>query len=195
MSDLIVKPTNIPDIILLTPRRFRDDRGWFSEIYNERSFAQALGDIAFVQDNQAFSSARGTLRGLHFQRPPKPQAKLVRAIRGSIFDVAVDLRTGSPTYGGWVGATLTAEGGEQLLVPRGFAHGYCTLEPNTEVAYKVDGFYSPECDAGLAWNDRTLAIQWPIVPEDVLLSEKDKSLLAFSDFVSPFRYALSTALA
>jgi dTDP-4-dehydrorhamnose 3,5-epimerase len=183
-----VEPTAIRDVILLTPRRFGDERGWFSETYSARSFAQALGEIVFVQDNQAFSAQKGTLRGLHFQRPPNPQAKLVRVLRGSIFDVAVDLRVGSPTYAHWVGKTLTAEGGEQLFVPHGFAHGYCTLETNTEVAYKVDGYYAPECDAGLAWNDPTLGITWPITPAEAVLSDKDKILPGFSDFVSPFRY-------
>lgn len=187
MSIIATKYLNVPDVVLLIPRRFGDSRGWFTETFSTRSFAEALGDITFVQDNQAFSAAQGTLRGLHFQRPPEPQAKLIRVVRGSIFDVAVDLRVGSPTYGHWVGETLTAEGGEQLFVPHGFAHGYCTLEPNTEVAYKVDGFYAPECDAGLAWNDPTLAIRWPVAPEDVILSDKDQRLPAFATFVSPFR--------
>ncbi|MPR08695.1 dTDP-4-dehydrorhamnose 3,5-epimerase [Microvirga tunisiensis] len=195
MSNLIVERTDISDVVLLKPRRFGDHRGWFTETYNARSFTQALGSVVFVQDNQAFSAAKGTLRGLHFQRPPEPQAKLIRVLRGSIFDVAVDLRMGSPTYGRWVGETLTADGGEQLFVPRGFAHGYCTLEPDTEVAYKVDGFYAPECDAGLAWNDPTLAIAWPITPEEAILSDKDKKLPAFADFVSPFRYELAAAVA
>jgi dTDP-4-dehydrorhamnose 3,5-epimerase len=176
------------------PRRYSDERGWFRETYSARSFAPALGNIVFVQDNQAFSAARGTLRGLHFQRPPEPQAKLVRVLHGSIFDVAVDIRAGSPTYGRWVGETLTADGGEQMFVPHGFAHGYCTLEPNTEVAYKVDGFYSPACDAGLAWNDTTIGIEWSIAPDEVILSDKDKKLPAFADFVSPFRYENSPAL-
>ncbi len=188
MSKLTVKLTDISDVVLLTPRRFGDHRGWFSETYSTRSFAEALGNVVFVQDNQAFSAARGTLRGLHFQRPPASQAKLLRVLRGSIFDVAVDLRAGSPTYGCWVGETLTAEGGEQLFVPRGFAHGYCTLEPDTEVAYKVDGFYAPECDAGLAWNDPSIGILWPITPDEAVLSDKDKKLPAFKGFVSPFRY-------
>jgi dTDP-4-dehydrorhamnose 3,5-epimerase len=185
----------VPDVVLLTPRRFHDERGWFSETYSNRSFTQALGDIVFVQDNQAFSMTRGTLRGLHFQRPPEPQAKLIRVLRGSIFDVAVDVRAGSPTYGRWVGATLSAQGGEQLFVPRGFAHGYCTLEPDTEVAYKVDGFYSSECDAGLAWDDPAIGIEWPIPVGDVILSDKDKKLPAFLDFVSPFRYEPSKSSA
>ncbi len=188
MSNVTVAPTAIPDVILLTPRRFADGRGWFAETYSTRSFAPALGDMVFVQDNQAFSAARGTLRGLHFQRPPQAQAKLVRVLKGSIFDVAVDLRAGSPTYGRWAGVTLTAERGEQLFVPHGFAHGYCTLEPDTEVAYKVDGFYAPDSDAGLAWDDPTLAIDWPISPHEAILSDKDRRLPAFKSFVSPFTY-------
>jgi dTDP-4-dehydrorhamnose 3,5-epimerase len=194
MSHLTVKPLGIPAVKLLIPRRFGDHRGWFTETYSTRAFDQALGGTVFVQDNQAFSAQRGTLRGLHFQNPPEPQAKLVRVVRGSIFDVAVDIRFGSPTYGRWVGEILTAHGGEQLFVPRGFAHGYCTLEPDTEVAYKVDGFYAPACDAGLAWNDPTIGIEWPIAADEVILSEKDKRLPALADFVSPFRFeAVSTA--
>lgn len=195
MSHPLVKRTDIPDVVVITPRRFGDARGWFTETDNERSFAEVLGGAVFVQDNQAFSATRGTLRGLHFQRPPHAQAKLVRVLRGSIFDVAVDLRLGSPTYGQWVGETLTAGGGEQLFVPRGFAHGYCTLEPDTEVAYKVDGFYAPDCDAGLAWNDPTLAIAWPIAAGEAILSDKDTRLPAFAGFVSPFLYQTVTAAA
>jgi len=195
VSNLTIQSTEIPDVVLFTPRRFGDERGWFSETYSTRAFSEALGDTTFVQDNQAFSAMRGTLRGLHFQRPPEPQAKLIRVLRGSIFDVAVDLRAGSPAYGKWVGRTLTAEGGEQLFVPRGFAHGYCTLEPNTEVAYKVDGFYAPACDAGLAWNDPTLGVAWPIAPDEAILSDKDKALPAFETFVSPFRYEPARAVA
>jgi len=193
LSNLTVEHTGIRDVVVLIPRRFGDHRGWFTETYSTRSFAQAIGGVVFVQDNQAFSAARGTLRGLHFQRPPEPQAKLVRVLRGSIFDVAVDLRVGSPTYGRWVGVTLTADAGKQLFVPRGFAHGYCTLEDNTEVAYKVDAFYAPECDAGLAWNDLTLDIAWPIAPEEIILSDKDKALPGFAGFVSPFSYETAVA--
>jgi dTDP-4-dehydrorhamnose 3,5-epimerase len=188
MSKVTVKSTLIPDVLLLTPRRFGDERGWFSETYSARSFGPVLGDVEFCQDNQAFSAARGTLRGLHFQSPPEPQAKLIRVLRGSIFDVAVDIRVGSPTYGRWVGETLTAERGEQLFVPRGFAHGYCTLEPHTEVAYKVDGYYAPDCDGGLAWNDPYLNITWPIPPAEAILSDKDRVLPSFANFLSPFRY-------
>jgi len=187
MSNLTVRRTDIADVACVIPQRFGDARGWFSETYSTRAFLEVLGGTVFVQDNQAFSAQKGTLRGLHFQCPPEAQAKLIRVLRGSIFDVAVDLRVGSPTYGHWVGETLTAEGGEQLFVPRGFAHGYCTLEPNTEVAYKADGFYSPECDAGLTWNDPMIGITWPIAPEEAMMSDKDKRLPGFADFVSPFR--------
>jgi dTDP-4-dehydrorhamnose 3,5-epimerase len=191
VSNPDVKPTGIREVVILTPRRIGDERGWFSETYSTRAFAEATGDTVFVQDNQAFSAAAGTLRGLHFQRPPEAQAKLVRVLRGSIFDVAVDLRVGSPTYGHWAGATLTGAAGEQLFVPRGFAHGYCTLEPDTEVAYKVDGFYSPSCDAGLAWDDPDIGIAWPIATAHVILSDKDKKQPSFAGFVSPFHFQRS----
>ena len=142
-----------------------------------------LGLVAcFVQDNQSLSVKRGTVRALHFQVPPRPQAKLVRVLRGSIYDVAVDLRVGSPTYGRWTAETLTAEGGEQLFVPRGFAHGFCTLEPNTEVAYKVDDYYAPECEQGLAWDDPTLAIDWPVSSGDAVLSRQGSEARAFCGF-------------
>jgi dTDP-4-dehydrorhamnose 3,5-epimerase len=186
---LTIRKTAIADVVLFVPRRFGDSRGWFTETYSSRAFAPAIGDVVFIQDNQAFSAQRGTLRGLHFQKPPEAQAKLIRVLRGSIFDVAVDIRTGSPTYGRWVGETLTAEGGEQLFVPRGFAHGYCTLEPDTEVAYKVDGTYAPASEGGLIWNDPTIGVAWPVGPGEVILSDKDLVLPALADFTSPFRYA------
>jgi dTDP-4-dehydrorhamnose 3,5-epimerase len=180
--------TDIPGVLLLKPRYFHDARGYFVETFNLRG-ARAAGLTAeFVQDNQAFSHQRGTVRALHFQVPPHAQAKLVRVLRGSIHDVAVDLRAGSPTYGRWTAVTLTARGGEQVFVPRGFAHGYCTLEPDTEVAYKVDDYYAPDCDRGLIWNDPTLAIDWPVSAAEAVLSDKDRQLPRFADFVSPFRY-------
>jgi dTDP-4-dehydrorhamnose 3,5-epimerase len=183
-----IKATEIPGVLLLKPRYFRDARGYFVETYN-LSGARAAGlTTDFVQDNQAFSQKRGTVRALHFQVPPHAQAKLVRVLRGSIHDVAVDLRTGSPTYGRWTAVTLTALGGEQIFVPRGFAHGYCTLEADTEVAYKVDDYYAPDCDRGLIWNDPSLAIDWPVAAADAVLSDKDPKLPRFADFVSPFRY-------
>ena len=138
----------------------------------------------FVQDNHSFSTQKGVVRGLHFQLPPHAQAKLVRVIRGTVFDVAVDLRTESPTYGKWLGFELTAENFNMLYVPRGFAHGYCTLEDNTEFMYKCDNFYAPESDTGLRWNDPTIKINWPV--KDPILSDKDKDTPFFKDFESPF---------
>src|SRR5579862_3468045 len=157
-----VKATDIPGVLLLKPRFFHDARGFFVETYNMHAAREAGLQAEFVQDNQALSLKRGTVRALHFQVPPSAQAKLVRVLRGSICDVAVDLRAGSPAYGRSVAVTLTAERGEQLFLPRGLAHGYCTLEANTEVAYKVDDYYAPECEQGLAWDDPALAIPWPI---------------------------------
>jgi dTDP-4-dehydrorhamnose 3,5-epimerase len=174
--------------MLLKPRRFSDPRGYFVEIYNERVFAAAGITTKFVQDNQSYSAAKGTVRGLHFQLPPAAQAKLVRVLQGSVYDVAIDLRAGSPTYGESDGATLTADGGEQLFVPRGFAHGFCTLEPGTMVAYKVDEFYAPASDSGFIWNDPALAVPWPVGAADAVLSDKDAKLGRFEGFQSPFRY-------
>jgi dTDP-4-dehydrorhamnose 3,5-epimerase len=186
-----VEATNIPGVLLLKPHYFHDGRGYFVETYNAR-WAHAAGlNAEFVQDNQALSRKRGTVRALHFQVPPKAQAKLVRVLRGSAYDVAVDLRAGSPAYGRWVAVTLTARGGEQLFIPRGFAHGYCTLEDETEVAYKVDDYYAPECELGVAWDDPTLSIGWPVSPADAVLSDKDRKLPRFADFKSPFRYSTS----
>jgi dTDP-4-dehydrorhamnose 3,5-epimerase len=180
--------TDISGVLLLRPRYFPDTRGYFVETYNRRA-AQAAGLAAdFIQDNQAFSHKRGTVRALHFQVPPHAQAKLVRVLRGAVYDVAVDLRAGSPTYGRWTAVTLTAQGGEQIFVPRGFAHGYCTLEADSEVAYKVDDYYAPDCEQGLIWNDPGLAVDWPVAAADAVLSDKDRKLPRFADFVSPFRY-------
>jgi len=175
-------------LLLLKPRRFADTRGYFTETYNQHTLAEIGIHSRFVQDNQSYSASQGTIRGLHFQLPPAAQAKLVRAIQGSVYDVAVDLRAGSPTYGQWAGVTLTAAEGEQLFVPRGFAHGFCTLEPDTVLAYKVDDFYAPTSDSGLIWNDPTLAIDWPVGPGEAVLSDKDLKLGRLSDFQSPFRY-------
>ena len=183
-----VEATVISGVLLLKPRYFHDARGYFVETFNARA-AHAAGLTAqFVQDNQAWSRKRGTVRALHFQVPPRAQAKLVRVLRGSIYDVAVDLRTGSPSYGRWVAVTLTAQGGEQIFLPHGFAHGYCTLEDNTEVAYKVDDYYAPDCERGLIWDDPALGIGWPVAAADAVLSDKDLQLPRFADFVSPFRY-------
>lgn len=168
--------------------RFGDERGWFSETYNRKRLeAHGLTDL-FVQDNHSLSRPKGTLRGLHFQLPPKAQAKLVRCTRGSIFDVAVDLRRSSPTYGRWVGATLSAENGDQLYVPVGFAHGFMTLEPDTEVIYKVTDFYAKEFDCGLSWNDATIGVDWPNGFQSPILSEKDAQQPGLAEFDSPFSY-------
>ena len=188
IASMDVKRLALPGLIQLTPRLFSDARGHFIETYNEATFRAAGITTTFVQDNQSYSTRRGTVRGLHFQLPPAAQAKLVRVLQGSVYDVAVDLRVGSPTYGRHDGATLTAAGREQLFIPRGFAHAFCTLEPDTVVAYKVDAFYAPASDSGLVWNDPALAIEWPVASDDVVLSDKDQRLGRFADFVSPFRY-------
>lgn len=177
---------DIPDVKLITPRRFGDHRGFFSEVYNARTFADAGIDIEFVQDNHAFSREAGTLRGLHFQKPPHAQAKLVRVTRGRIYDVAVDIRRESATYGHHVGVELSAGNWSQLLVPAGFAHGYCTLEPDTEVLYKVDAYYAPEHDAGILWSDPALAISWPVAADKAQLSDKDLRLPLFKDVAPAF---------
>lgn len=168
-----VESLAIPDVKIIRPKKHGDARGFFSEVYARRDFAAAGIDLAFVQDNHAFSAAKGTVRGLHFQSPPFAQDKLVRVIRGAIFDVAVDLRTGSPTYGKHVSAVISAEAWNQILVPVGFAHGLMTLEPDTEVLYKVTNHYAPEHDLGLLWNDPALAIAWPLPEAEAILSAKD----------------------
>lgn len=171
---LEVEPLAIDGVLLVTPRRFGDDRGFFSEVYNRRAFAAATGiDPDFVQDNHSRSRDPGTVRGLHFQRPPHAQGKLVRVGRGRIFDVAVDLRPGSPTYARHVAVELAADDGRQLWIPPGFAHGFMTLEPATDVLYKVTAFYAPESEGGIQWRDPTLTIPWPRGPDEVVLSEKD----------------------
>ncbi len=166
--------TEIPDVKLVRPTRHNDHRGFFSEVWSRDSFVKAGIAIDFVQDNHSRSNERGTLRGLHFQKPPFAQTKLIRVLRGSIFDVAVDLRVGSPTQGRYVAIELTAEDWQQIFIPKGFAHGFLTLEPNTEVFYKVDAPYTPGYDEGIAWNDPDLSIQWPANIRDVIMSEKDR---------------------
>lgn len=176
----------IPEILEVTPPRFGDHRGFFSETYKRDAF-HALGiDADWVQDNQSFSAEVGTVRGLHFQLPPTPQAKLVRVLRGAIFDVAVDIRSGSPSYGRWVGVRLSAEQWNQLLIPVGFAHGFMTLQPDTEVLYKVDAPWSRDDERAIRWDDPAIGIEWPDVGSAPILSDKDKVAMTLAEFVSPF---------
>lgn len=175
MTDLHVERFAIPDVLRITPPRRQDARGYFAETYNERAYAEAGVDARFVQDNESFSVATHTLRGLHRQRPPHEQAKLVRVLKGSILDVAVDARPGSPTFGRWVKTVLSAENGAQSFIPRGFFHGFLTLEPGTHIAYKVDGFYCKEAEWSVRWNDPDLAIDWALAGATPLLSDKDRS--------------------
>jgi dTDP-4-dehydrorhamnose 3,5-epimerase len=173
---------------LIKPRRHTDERGWFSETYNRRTLAAVGVTGDFVQDNHAYSRQSFVLRGLHFQAPPAAQTKLVRCVAGAIWDVAVDIRRGSPTYGRHVAAELTAENGWQLLVPRGFAHGYLTLRPDTEVQYKVDAYYAPQTEGGLLWDDPDLALPWPLEGETPMVAAKDEALPRLAGFESPFDY-------
>jgi dTDP-4-dehydrorhamnose 3,5-epimerase len=176
--------TSLEGAYLIKPKVFRDERGFFLEFWSTKKFAENGIGARFVQDNHSMSARKGVLRGLHFQIPPNEQAKLVRVTRGKVYDVIVDLRKDSPTFGKWEGFELTAGGFEMLFIPRGFAHAYCTLEDNTEFMYKVDNFYAPESDSGIIWNDPTLKIDWPM--KEPILSEKDSKLQNFKDFVSPF---------
>jgi dTDP-4-dehydrorhamnose 3,5-epimerase len=172
-SNVNVIETEIPDVKVLNPERFGDHRGFFSETYNSRTLAESGIELDFVQDNDSLSAEPGTVRGLHFQIPPFAQHKLVRVVRGAILDVAVDLRRGSATRSRHVAVRISADEGNQVLVPVGFAHGFCTLEPNTHVVYKVTSHYSPEHDKGLRWDDPALGIEWPVSAADAILSERD----------------------
>ena len=176
--------TALPDVIRILPSRFGDHRGFFSETYSQLAYANLGIEAVFVQDNHSLSAAVGTVRGLHFQVPPHAQAKLVRCGRGAIFDVAVDIRRGSPTYGRWAGFTLSAENGAQLYIPVGFAHGFATLEPDSEIIYKCSDYYAPETEGALRWDDSDIAIAWPLTAAPVL-SEKDASAPLLADFNSP----------
>lgn len=183
-----IQETSIPGVKILTPRKFGDARGFFSETYNQRAFVAAGIDEAWVQDNHSLSAPAGTVRGLHYQTAPFAQAKLLRVVKGAILDVVVDIRRGSPTYGRHVAAELSAEKWNQIFVPAGFAHGFCTLLPDTEVLYKVTALYSRENDFGLLWNDPDLGISWPVDAASALLSDKDRVQPRLADLPAHFTY-------
>jgi len=183
---LSVEETAIPAVKIVTPKKFGDHRGFFSETWNRKAFTEAGIDLDFVQDNQSLSAPVGTLRGLHFQSPPFAQDKLVRVTRGRILDVAVDIRASSPTFGKHVAVELSAENWKQLLVPIGFAHGFVTLEPDTEVLYKVTAPYAPQNDHGLAFDDPALGIDWRLPLSELTLSDKDRKHPRFAEMLRYF---------
>lgn len=185
-----IKNTPIAGLLELTPRRFGDNRGWFSEVWNARVAADAGIDVTFVQDNHSFSAAKGTVRGLHYQAPPHAQAKLVRCGAGAVWDVAVDARRGSPTFGTWYGTELSAENGRQLYIPAGFLHGFSTLSENSELLYKCSDFYAPDADGSVKWDSADIGVDWKIdtAPE---LSAKDADAPDFADWHSPFEWKSS----
>jgi dTDP-4-dehydrorhamnose 3,5-epimerase len=176
----------IADVVEITPPKFGDHRGFFSEVFKRSAFEAEGVHVDWVQDNQSFSAEKGTVRGLHFQAPPFAQAKLVRVLRGAIFDVAVDIRKGSPSYGQWVGCEISAEKWNQLFVPAGFAHGFMTLTEDTDVLYKVDAPYSRESEGAIRWNDPALGIEWPDLGANAVLSDKDCVAPPFAELDSPF---------
>ncbi|MCM3018704.1 dTDP-4-dehydrorhamnose 3,5-epimerase [Priestia megaterium] len=182
-----ISNTHLEGVVIIEPTVFGDHRGWFMETYNEKDFLNNGINVKFIQDNQSFSSTKGTLRGLHYQLNPKSQTKLVRCTKGAIYDVAVDIRIGSPTFGEWFGIELTEENKKQLLVPKGFAHGFLTLSEDVEVQYKVDELYAPEHDRGIIWNDPSIGIEWPmdIIP---VLSAKDEQAPSLKEAQNNFRY-------
>lgn len=178
----------IEGVRLVMPRHIGDERGYFAETFRADVFSQHCGEWSFVQDNESRSAKAGTVRGLHFQSEPHAQGKLVRCTAGALFDVAVDIRQGSPTYGQWVGETLTPENGKQLWVPPGFAHGFCSLEPDTVICYKVTDYYSAECDKGLAWDDPAIGIDWPEIANPETLSAKDRKQPLLADLPGYFSW-------
>lgn len=183
-----VKETSLPGVIEIIPRRFGDDRGFFSEVYNATAYAGEGIDAVFVQDNHSLSRDVGVVRGLHFQSPPHAQAKLVRVGAGRVLDVAVDIRVGSPHYGQWTAVELSAEAGNQLYVPEGFLHGFATLEPDSQLLYKCSDFYAPECDGAVRFNDPDIGIDWGFDISTATLSDKDANAPLLADFTSPFVY-------
>ena len=183
-----VTATDIPEVKLIVPPKHGDHRGFFSETYNRQRLADAGIAATFVQDNHSLSAQKGVVRGLHFQTPPHAQAKLIRVLAGKVIDVAVDIRHGSPTFGQHVAVELSDENWQQLYIPAGFAHGFVTLTPNVEVFYKVTDFYAPNNDAGIAWDDPALGINWRVDPADAVLSEKDQKLPRLGDLPGYFEY-------
>ena len=175
------------EVILIKPTRHKDERGYFSEIYSQRRYKKFGINVEFLQENHSYSHAKGTLRGLHFQGPPHEQGKLVRCGNGAIFDVAVDIRKGSPTFGQWEGHELSAENGHQLYVPVGFAHGFITLKPQSEIVYKCTDYYAPHSEGSIRWNDPTIGIKWPLFQQPVI-NARDAAAPLFKEFKTPFKF-------
>lgn len=182
-----IRRLTLPEVLEIRPRKHGDHRGFFSEVWSAPALAEQGVALSFVQDNHSFSASAGVLRGLHYQEPPVAQAKLLRVIRGAIFDVAVDIRHGSATFGKWVGLVVSAAEWNQILVPEGFAHGFVTLQPETEVLYKVSAPYSPEHDRGIRWDDPAIGIEWPLSGTAPILSEKDRTAPLLADAAPAFR--------
>ncbi len=183
-----IEQTVLEGVLILTPARFGDERGFFSESWNRKRMEAAGLAVEFVQDNHSLSVQAGTVRGLHFQTPPHAQAKLVRCGRGCLYDVAVDIRKGSPSYGHWIGVELSAQNGKQLLIPEGFLHGFVTREANTEIIYKCSDYYAPDCDRSVRFDDPEIGVDWGILPELAVLSEKDRTAPTLAEYSSPFIY-------
>ena len=183
-----IEETGLSGVRVLAPRRFEDARGWFMESWSRAALRAAGCELDFVQDNHSLSREAGTVRGLHYQRPPHAQAKLVRVVAGRIWDVAVDARRGSPSFGAWVGVELSAANGRQLLIPEGFLHGFVTREPGTEVLYKCTDAYAPDCDGSVAWDDPDLGIDWGLDGAAPVLSDKDRAAPRWADWASPFAW-------
>lgn len=181
-----VEDTKLDGVKVLTPKRFGDNRGFFAESWNRRVMAEAGLDYDWVQDNHSLSGRKGTVRGMHFQAPPHAQDKLVRCGRGRLFDVVVDIRAGSPTYGQWFGTELSFENGRQMLVPKGFMHGFVTLEPDTEIIYKCSDYYAPDCDRAVRYDSPSIGIAWPLDGIEPVISDKDRNAQDFADFETPF---------
>lgn len=185
-----ITPFGIPGVMLITPHRIVDERGFFAEAFRVDLFGQHIcGNWPFVQDNESYSANVGTVRGLHFQREPHAQGKLVRCTAGALFDVAVDIRHGSPTYGQWVGEILTPKNGKQIWIPSGFAHGFCTIEADTVICYKVTNYYNAECDEGLAWDDPDVGVEWPDIADPQMLSGKDSAQPCLADLHAYFSWS------